>query len=167
MEALAVVSDRPGYFVVDLPQRGAHHFRLPSLSRSAWLNRVWTERKGPRDAAVFEMSGALIGAAWRHETLELDAVFPDADPSVAALVQYSEAVQLELEEAGYAPSHIAVMGAEIAKRTRARASEQQEAVVLGDFSGPAKGETSSRASSSGSSSRGTPKRSTGGTGRRA
>lgn len=166
MEVLAAVTDRPGYLVVDVPGKGPHHFRLPPASRAQRIGDLYRERTGSGTALMYEAAGAMVGAAWRHETLELEAVFPET-PTTSSLVAYSEAVQLELEEAGYSEIDLATMGSALSRAVIARLGERVEAKDLAGFSGPAKDEKTSRKSNSASSSRGTPKPSSPGREKRA
>jgi len=125
-------------FVVAHPQ-GEHHFRVPIASRVARAVDFHTERPGSATTRWIEQAALLVGMCWDHDVLELDALYP-ADPTGEALAVYAEAVQLELQEEGYASSDIMRFGAEINRQLTRKADEERaalaEAQALAGFSGP-------------------------------
>jgi hypothetical protein len=136
MEPLVAV-DKPGHFVVDVADKGPHHFRLPALSQTQRIADYWNARPVSDDAHILEQAGITIGLAWRHESLEIEAVYPDDNPTDAALTTYSIAVQRELEEAGYTMADVIGMCFAIARKVNARVAESAEAKKLADFTSAA------------------------------
>jgi hypothetical protein len=96
--ALATVRSRPA--------RPLHHFRLPTPSRLRHLLALRDAR--PSRGGVAEFQAAAVGVCWFHRSQEIQAVFP-ADPTPGALVDYAEAVQLELLDAGYTEREIGIL----------------------------------------------------------
>ena len=124
----------PGRIAVDLKGKGLHHFRLPTWSQSARIANAWGER--PEGDGMWEYVALIVGAAWNHESQELEAPFPDDDPTKANLVRYSVAVQHELEDAGYTAHDVRRLGAVLLDALRERMKEPEEAAKLADFSAP-------------------------------
>jgi hypothetical protein len=148
--------DRPGYLTVQLP-RGPHSFRLPTRSEARRLAEYlharpgWTERtvevKGraitgslPSDSLDAEYGALLVGVAWHHEAFELESVYPLDDPTVPAILRYAQAVERELEEAGYRGSEVdrlaGALSDAMVERERADHRATLEAAKLADFSSP-------------------------------
>ena len=81
------------YVEIALPENGInglHHFRIPSPLQAPKL----LEHSDETGAQMRSM-GAIIGASWHHEWLDLET--PESDD----LVAYGEAVFEELHAAGY------------------------------------------------------------------
>jgi hypothetical protein len=133
--------DKPGHLVVELPGKGPHHLRLPTWSAATRLAKYSVDRP---DDGRWEYFALLIGAAWRHEAQEIEAQLPATDEDLPA---YGEAVQIELEEAGYTARDVAVLAVAVldgcTARMHRRKQEAAEAVDLADFSGPPTATTSS------------------------
>ncbi len=136
---------RPGYLTVDL-SAGPHAFRLPTWSEATRLAEFAGSRPDGVASSV-EYFALVVGVAWHHEGLELEAEYPIDDPTPSSLVRYGRAVERELEEAGYTATDVGVMARALldamTARQRTRAAEAKEASRLADFSGPPPAGTSS------------------------
>lgn len=100
----------PRYWVVTLPERGAHHFRFPLYAVADMVQRVVVqdqEKRGKEALADVAQRvpgyAAAVGACWHHRGFLLDAVppVPEKRENVAAWRAYGDAVCDELQEAGY------------------------------------------------------------------
>jgi hypothetical protein len=106
------IPDNRTYVDVDVPNKGAHHFRLPRLGQAVELLDLISDedRKRAADvlgaghtlrermlvfAALEEKAARVVGELWYHPTLELEADRHDG----AAIAE-------ELHDAGYAPFEI-------------------------------------------------------------
>ena len=107
------IPDSPIYFEIDVPGKGAHHFRLPRPSMAARLLQpmisggIWTataEGGGIDQASALlseEAVGAAIGICWRHVALELETKRAHHDRDADGMLDYGCAVLEELYEGGY------------------------------------------------------------------
>lgn len=122
------------------------HFRKAAPSR---MHRAveWSRgrRRGadlPRSAQL-EAAGLLIGVTWAHELHDLEATYP-RDATDHALLDFSEAVQMELADAGYVPDEmIALLNGitdDLVSPTKRDASEARKVM---DFGSPPAGVTTS------------------------
>lgn len=114
------------WFAVDVPGRGAHAFRLPRAAvRDELLALFGASRFGmtgtreeiqaavaaglaARDVrttatvrATDDAVGAVLGAMWRHETLDLDTERGAFRDDLPGLRRYGSAVMDEIQDAGY------------------------------------------------------------------
>lgn len=138
------VPEKPGYLHVDLADKGRHHFRLPTWAQSSRISNFWLER--PDGDSRWEYSALIVGAAWFHEALEIEAIYPLDNPSPANLLKFAEAVQRELEEEGYRAEDVRALGTKLldalTARMKTRDAEIAEAKKNSDFSPPPPASTS-------------------------
>lgn len=146
--------EKPGHLFVELPGKGRHDFRLPTWAQASRIHEfggaavegdgearrvTWARGEG----GPYEFYAVLVGASWRHQVLELEAVYPIEDASPTALVRYAEAVQCELEEEGYTFPQIVQLAGSILDALNERQRERDEAEQLAGFSSPPPGATTS------------------------
>ena len=117
------IPDRPHYFTIDLENRPAHHFRVPSLSKSAKLIR-FVQASGVVDNAtdadflaanlpeILAVQGAVIGQCWYNAA----ATFEAKPADFPSLGDYGEQIQEELHEAGYKLAELNTMWAALVDR---------------------------------------------------
>lgn len=144
------IPDSPAYWAVELEGREPHHFRIPPLSVVFRFTEALAAARDRGRAAVLEACCAAIGACWRHETLELETPYP-SESTDAALATYSQAVQLELADAGYSFREIMDLSTGVADRITDRIQRDfevaREAEARANFSGaPPAGSPSSSTS---------------------
>lgn len=169
-----LIPERSTTLVVDLPGLGDHHFVVPSALRLATLARAVpiervTAALGLLEASgldpeelyrhaqsagveLLQAAGALIGWAWHHETLDLEA-----DPKLLLPLAYGEAVFEELHSAGYALPLVALMAMRLGSRAIEQSTISREAAErLGFFPAPkgANHSSSSKSTSPSSASSG-------------
>lgn len=111
--------------------REVHHFRLPTPARMRYLLGLRDARPGP--GAIHELRAAALGLTWYHRSRELTTAWP-ADPTAAALVDFAEAVQIELLDAGYTEVEITILGDRCLAAILARKVDGAEVKRIADFS---------------------------------
>ena len=113
------------WFVIDVPNRGPHAFRVPRAMVLAELMSILRLTNIDRkiedvtaDLARFdagtttrlraseEAMGACIGACWRHAMLELETSRHSFADDPAGLRRYGDAVMDELEDADYSEDEV-------------------------------------------------------------
>ncbi|MCP4962786.1 MAG: hypothetical protein GY925_26400 [Actinomycetia bacterium] len=117
------------------PNRDVHHFALPAHSAIQYADEFYEARPEGFGRGV-EQAALLIGMGWRHLVLDLEAIYPAADPSVAALAVYADQVQLELQEEGYRVEELLDLALELQRHNQHRQAEQGEAAALAGFTQP-------------------------------
>lgn len=144
------IPNSPIYFVVEVPGRGTHHFRVPRASVVGRLltplvtSGLWELRRDGSNGIddvkaelVEESVGAAIGICWRHRTLELETSRRDFERGPDGLLEYGDEVMRELYESGYTLDDCSpILNAVISRLMLAVPTPPQEVEEAVDFTAP-------------------------------
>lgn len=138
-----VVPTSTKYFKVNIPEKGDHWFKSPyygvgtTLTLLAGKNRVPENDERSELQKLTEMlpfTCAMIGAAWSHLDLELEAKFPLDDMSDDKILEFGNKVSEELQDADYNLLQILEMfngvAAELARHQSILRMAQERAVFM-------------------------------------